>query len=57
MDNPEKLATQDTQDVEKQSRETGNIGYTRRRKTKQTYNTICVGQHYTQTNTNNINQT
>ena len=31
-----------------QSRETGNIGYTRRRKTKQTHNTICVEQHYTQ---------
>jgi len=27
-----------------QSRETGNIGYTRRRKTQ--HNTICVGQHY-----------
>ena len=26
-----------------QSRETGNIGYTRRRKTKQKHNTICVG--------------
>ena len=40
-----------------QSRETGNIGYTRRRKTKQKqkYNTICVGHHYTQTNTNNVN--
>jgi len=25
-----------------QSRETGNIVYTRRRKTKQTHNTICV---------------
>jgi hypothetical protein len=31
-----------------QSRETGNIGYTRRRKTKQKHNTICVGHHYTQ---------
>ena len=28
-----------------QSRETGNIGYTRRRKTKQKHNTICVGHH------------
>ena len=35
-----------------QSRETGNIGYTRRRKTKQKHNTICVGHHYAQTNTN-----
>jgi hypothetical protein len=31
-----------------QSRETGNIGYTRRRKTKQRHNTICVWHHYTQ---------
>jgi hypothetical protein len=34
-----------------QSRETGNIGYTRRRQTIQTYNTICVEHHYA-TNTN-----
>ena len=33
-----------------------NIGYTRRRKTKQEHNTICVGHHYAQTNTNNINK-
>jgi len=26
-------------------RETENIGYTRRRKTKQKHNTICVGHH------------
>jgi hypothetical protein len=32
-----------------QSRETGN-------KTKK-HNTICVGHHYTQTNTNNLNKT
>ena len=35
-----------------QSRETGNIGHTRRRQTKQKHNTICVGHHYAQTNTN-----
>ena len=40
-----------------QSRETDNIRYTRRRKTKQKHNTICVGHHYTQTNTNNLNKT
>jgi hypothetical protein len=34
-----------------QSRETGNIGYTRRRQTKQTHNTICVGHKSPQTNT------
>jgi hypothetical protein len=28
------------------SRETGNIGYIRRRKTKQKHNTICVGHHH-----------
>ena len=33
-----------------QSRETGNTGYTRQRKTKQKHNTICVGHHYTQSN-------
>jgi len=38
-----------------QSRETGNIGYTRRRKkTKQKHNTICVWHHSTKTNTNNV---
>jgi hypothetical protein len=31
-------------------RETGNIGFTRRRQTKQKHNTICVGHHYAQTN-------
>jgi hypothetical protein len=40
-----------------QSRETGNIGYTRRRKTKQKHNTICAGHHCKQTNTNNVNKT
>jgi len=41
MDNSEKLATYCTQD----------------RKTKQEHNTICVGHHYAQTNTNNVNKT
>jgi hypothetical protein len=39
------------------SREIGNIGYTRRRKTKQKHNTICVGHHYVQANTNNVIKT
>ena len=42
MDNPEKLATQDTQEEDK---------------TKQLHNIICVGHNYTQTNTNNVNKT
>jgi hypothetical protein len=33
------------------------MGYTRRRKTKQKHNTVCVGHHYTRRNTNNVNQT
>ena len=37
-----------------QSRETNN---TRRRKTKQKHNTIYVGHHYAQPNTNNVNKT
>ena len=53
--NTEKLATQDTQGEEKH-RETGNIGYTRRRKAKQTHNIICVVHRYAQTNTNNVNK-
>jgi hypothetical protein len=36
-----------------ESRETGNIGYTRRRQTKLKYNMVCVGHHYTQRNKNN----
>jgi hypothetical protein len=36
-----------------QSRANGNIGYTRRRKTKQKHS-ICVGQLYAQTSTNNL---
>ena len=60
MDNLEKLATLGTQDTgqtrQKQSRETGNIGYTRRRQTRQKQNDICVGHHHTQTDTNNVNK-
>jgi hypothetical protein len=29
----------------------------RRRKTKQKHNTICVGHHYAQTNTNSVSKT
>jgi hypothetical protein len=40
-----------------QSREIGNIGYTRRRQTKKKHNTICVGHHYAQSIINNVNKT
>ena len=45
-----------------QHRETGNIGYTRHKtKTNKTknkkHNTICVGNDYAQTHTNNVNKT
>jgi hypothetical protein len=39
-----------------QSRDTDNIGCTRRRKTKQKINTKCVGHHHTQASTNNVNR-
>ena len=41
----------------RQSKETYNIGYTRRRQTTQKHNTICVGHHFMQTNTNEVNKT
>ena len=40
-----------------QSGENGKIGPTRRRKTKQKYNTVCVWHQYTQTRTKNVNKT
>ena len=39
------------------SRENDNIRYTRRKQTKQKHYTICVGHHYMQTHTNNVNKT
>ena len=41
MGNSEKLATYGTQE----------------RKTKQKHNTICIGHHYAQANSNNVNKT
>ena len=43
---PEKLTTQVTQSKEKKEN-----------KTKQKTNTMCVGHHYPQANTNNVNKT
>ena len=40
-----------------QSRETDNMGYTKRSKITQKHNAIYVGHHYAQTNTNNVNKT
>jgi hypothetical protein len=42
MNNPEKLAIPNTQDENKQNKK---------------HNTTCVGHHYTQTNTDNVNKT
>ena len=33
------------------------MGYTSRRQTKQKHNMICVGHHYDQISTNNVNNT
>jgi hypothetical protein len=38
-------------------KKTDKIGYTGRRQTKQKQNTLCVGHHYAQINTNNVNKT
>ena len=40
-----------------QSRETGNIEYTRLRKVRQKHNILCVEHHYVETNTNSVNKT
>jgi len=40
-----------------QSRETYNIGCTRRSQTKQKRNTICFRHHHKQANTNTLNKT
>jgi hypothetical protein len=37
------------------SRETGSTGHTRRRKTKEKHKTTCIGDHYTQPNTDGMN--
>ena len=42
------------QSKHEQSRETGNIGYT---KTNQKHNIICVGHHCMHTNTANVSKT
>jgi hypothetical protein len=39
-----------------QYRETGNIGYSGKKKQKK-HNTLCVRHHNTQTNTHNVNKT
>jgi len=51
MDNVEKLATYSIRVIKK------IIKYTSWRQTKQKHSTICVGHHYIQTNTSNINKT
>ena len=37
------------------SRETGSTGHTRPRKTKEKHKTACIGDHYTQPNTDGMN--
>jgi len=64
MDNPEKLATSGTQDKDIENKNTTqyvldtNIHKTQDEdKQNKKCNTICVGYHYMQTNTNNVNKT
>ena len=58
MDNPEKLATQGTQEKTKQNKNNPEKLATQgtQEKTKQKHNTICIGYHCTQTKTNNVNK-
>jgi hypothetical protein len=51
MDNAEKLATLGTQDTRRRQKKK------KKKKPKKPHKTICVGHHYTQTNTNNVNKT
>ena len=62
MDNTEKMATQGTEDEEEQNKNKQNLihSFTNPRfltLKKKKKNTICVGQHYIQANTNNVNKT
>ena len=40
----------------RKTRETGNIGQDEEKQNKK-HNTVCVGYHHTQANTNNVNKT
>jgi hypothetical protein len=51
------IISYDAKDYTVKSRENDNIGYTRRRQETQIHNTICVGHHYAQSNSNNVNKT
>jgi hypothetical protein len=51
MDNPEKLTTLGTQDADKQKNTTQYMLETTMGKQTKKYNTIYVGHHYAQTNT------
>ena len=55
--NPEKLGTQGTQDEDKQSKNNPEKLATQGTQDEDKHNTICVGHHYMQTNTNNVNKT
>ena len=53
MDNSEKLTTLRTQDTKRRQTKQKKI----KDKIKYTHNTICVGHHYAQAKTNNVNKT
>jgi hypothetical protein len=64
MDNPEKLATFGTQvttQIQIKQKTQHKMCWTplctRQRQTELKHNTKCVGHHYTQANTNNVNKT
>ena len=57
MDNSEKLATQGTQDDEKQNKNNPEKLATQGTQDDEKHNTIGVGHHYAQANTNKVNTT
>ena len=53
----EKLATQGTQDEEKQNKNTEKLATQGTQDEEKQNKHTCVGHHHTQTNTNNLNKT
>ena len=56
-DNPEKLATQGTQDEEKHNKNNPEKLATQGTQNEEKQNTICIGHHYSQVNTRNVIKT
>jgi hypothetical protein len=58
MTNKTEVTTQKTKTMKEESRDSDNIRDKTQNEDKQnrSYNTLCVGHHYMQTNTNKVNE-